>query len=75
METLSKLREYLQNTTKEEFENHWREVEGVGVTGVTLNEIKTQIELQPKPVTMPEFFNEMAYVSYDMEEVEYSQAA
>lgn len=34
MKTLEKLRQYLSNTSKEQFDIHWKEVEGVGVTGV-----------------------------------------
>ena len=76
METLEKLRQYLSDTSKKEFDNHWKEVEGVGVTGVTLNEFETQLVLQPKPISKPNLFGSVINTSYDAEEVEcYSLAA
>ena len=75
MKTLEKLRQYLSNTSKEQFDNHWKEVEGVGVTGVTISEFEIHLELQPKPINKPNLFGSIGDVSYGAGEVEYSQAA
>lgn len=76
MKTLEKLRQYLSNTSKEEFDNHWKEVEGVGVTGVTINEFEIQLSLKPKPISKPNLFGSSVGASYGAGEVEcYSQAA
>jgi hypothetical protein len=76
MKTLEKLRLYLSKTSKEEFDNHWKEVVGVGVTGVTISEFETQLALHPKPINKPNLLGFLVDVSYGAGEVEcYSQAA
>tara|TARA_A100000171_G_scaffold50492_1_gene62110 strand:+ start:1735 stop:1965 length:231 start_codon:yes stop_codon:yes gene_type:complete len=76
MKTLEKLRQYLSSTTKEQFDDHWKLVEGVGVTGVTISEFESHFEFQPKSINRPNLFDSLVSASYGVERVEcYSQAA
>lgn len=75
MKTLEKLRQYLSNTSREQFDDHWKEVKGVGVTGVTISEFEIHLKHQPKPINKPKLFGSVVGVSYSEGDVKYSQAA
>ena len=75
MKTLEKLKQYLANTSKEEFDKHWNEVKGLGVTGSTLNEFEVQLKQQPKPVAFNFSNNKLVEAFYSDSYENYSEAA